>query len=40
MNLVLTGSTSGIGWETLKELLPEFKKKSFYRSEIGIRQRK
>lgn len=24
MNLVLTGSTSGIGWETLKELLPEF----------------
>ncbi|SEF62290.1 SDR family NAD(P)-dependent oxidoreductase [Algoriphagus boritolerans] len=26
MNLVLTGSTSGIGWETLKELLPEFKK--------------
>jgi NAD(P)-dependent dehydrogenase (short-subunit alcohol dehydrogenase family) len=25
MNLVLTGSTSGIGWETLKELLPHFK---------------
>lgn len=24
MNLVLTGSTSGIGWETLKELLPQF----------------
>lgn len=24
MNLVLTGSTSGIGWETLKELLPHF----------------
>lgn len=24
MNLILTGSTSGIGWETLKELLPEF----------------
>lgn len=23
MNLVLTGSTSGIGWETLKELLPQ-----------------
>ncbi|GMQ23476.1 SDR family oxidoreductase [Algoriphagus sp. oki45] len=25
MNLVLTGSTSGIGWETLKALLPHFK---------------
>lgn len=25
MNLVLTGSTSGIGWETLKDLLPHFK---------------
>lgn len=24
MNLVLTGSTSGIGWETLKALLPSF----------------
>ncbi|GMQ27698.1 SDR family NAD(P)-dependent oxidoreductase [Algoriphagus confluentis] len=24
MNLVLTGSTSGIGWETLKALLPHF----------------
>lgn len=24
MNLVLTGSTSGIGWETLKELSPQF----------------
>lgn len=24
MNLVLTGSTSGIGWETLKALLPDF----------------
>jgi len=24
MNLVLTGSTSGIGWETLKELMPHF----------------
>jgi len=24
MNLVLTGSTSGIGWETLKVLLPQF----------------
>lgn len=24
MNLVLTGSTSGIGWETLRELLPHF----------------
>lgn len=24
MNLILTGSTSGIGWETLKELLPHF----------------
>lgn len=24
MNLLVTGSTSGIGWETLKELLPQF----------------
>lgn len=24
MNLILTGSTSGIGWETLKALLPHF----------------
>lgn len=24
MNLVLTGSTSGIGWETLLALLPQF----------------
>lgn len=24
MNLVITGSTSGIGWETLKALLPDF----------------
>ncbi|MDA0314550.1 MAG: SDR family NAD(P)-dependent oxidoreductase [Bacteroidetes bacterium] len=26
MNLVLTGSTSGIGWETLLALLPQFEK--------------
>ena len=26
MNLVLTGSTSGIGWETLKALLPDFER--------------
>lgn len=26
MNLVLTGSTSGIGWESLKALLPDFER--------------